>query len=96
MPGTDMWLCVAWVLQDMRVDLLSADQEKELAVMVQDLLKLEDKQRELTQQLGRLPSDVEWMEALGAGPKDDSDEEFKAAVQAFQARLKHGRAAKQV
>lgn len=83
-------------LQDMRMDLLSAEQEKELAVMVQDLLKLEDKQRELTQQLGRLPTDVEWMEAVGAGPKDDSEEEYKAAAHTFQARLKHGRTAKQV
>lgn len=81
---------------DMRAELLTADQEKELAVMVQDLLVLEGKQRELAQQLGRVPSDVEWMTAVGCGPKDDSEQAFREAVHAFEARLAHGRSAKQV
>eukprot|EP00878_Enallax_costatus_P000827 GHUV01000953.1.p1 GENE.GHUV01000953.1~~GHUV01000953.1.p1 ORF type:complete len:791 (+),score=297.65 GHUV01000953.1:282-2654(+) len=81
---------------DMRADLLTAEQEKELAVMVQDLLKLEEIQKELIQTLGRLPTELEWMEAVGVGPQDNSEDEYEKAVHAFHARLTHGRTAKQV
>lgn len=84
------------LLQDMRADLLTAEQEKELAAMVQDLLMLEEKQRELAQALGRLPTEIEWMEAVGVGPQGTSAEEHDKAVHAFHSRLTHGRTAKQV
>jgi hypothetical protein len=85
-------------LQDMRVDLLSGDQERDLASMVQDLLQLEAVAKELQQSLGRSPTDIEWMEAAGAGPEaaDAGPEDVRAALQLFQGRLQHGRAAKQV
>lgn len=84
-------------LQDMRVDLLSAEQERDLASMVQDLLQLEALAKELSTTLGRAPSDFEWMEAAGAAPQPDAGpEDVRAAVQLFQGRLQHGRAAKQV
>lgn len=82
---------------DMRVDLLSAEQERDLASMVQDLLQLEALAKELSTTLGRAPSDFEWMEAAGAAPQPDAGpEDVRAAVQLFQGRLQHGRAAKQL
>jgi hypothetical protein len=90
-------LPLAFSLQDMRVDLLSAEQERDLAAMVQDLLKLEALAKELSITLGRPPNDYEWMEAAEAGPQPDAGpEDVRAAVQLFQGRLQHGRAAKQV
>lgn len=47
------------------MELLDGDQEKELAMVVQDLLKLEGIQQELRTQLGRFPTVTEWMEAVG-------------------------------
>jgi hypothetical protein len=81
------------VLQDMRAELLSGEQEKELAVMVQDLLKLEQVAKDLAAKLGRTPSDLEWMEAANA---QLDAEDVQAALIGFQARLHAGRSAKQV
>lgn len=83
-------------LQDMRVGLLSADQEKELAAMVQDLLHLERAARDLHISLGRPPTDLEWMEAAGCPAGQEPEADVQAAVQQFKARLHHGRSAKQV
>eukprot|EP00882_Tetradesmus_deserticola_P001512 GHRQ01001634.1.p1 GENE.GHRQ01001634.1~~GHRQ01001634.1.p1 ORF type:complete len:397 (+),score=222.46 GHRQ01001634.1:96-1193(+) len=82
---------------DMRVELLSGEQERELASMVQDLLQLEGLAQQLAQRLGRAPSDVEWMEAAGVAPQAGAGpEDVRAAVQLFHGRLQHGRTAKQV
>jgi hypothetical protein len=80
-------------LQDMRAELLSGEQEKELAVMVQDLLQLEQVAKDLAVKLGRTPSNLEWMEAADA---QSGTEDLQAALTAFQARLHAGRSAKQV
>ncbi|KIY97969.1 RNA polymerase sigma factor rpoD [Monoraphidium neglectum] len=65
-----------------RNDLLSAEQEKDLYLLVQQHLKYEELGRELTERLGgRTPTDEEWAEAAGAtGP-----ESFRAARQAAAA-----------
>lgn len=80
-------------LQDMRAELLTGEQEKELAVMVQDLLALEGVARELAVKLGRTPTDLEWMDAAEA--YGDSPDQ-QAALAGFHARLHAGRNAKQV
>jgi len=77
----------------MRAELLTGDQEKDLAVMVQDLLALEATAKDLAVQLGRTPSDFEWMEAAGAA---GSTGDVELALNSFQARLQAGRSAKQV
>lgn len=77
----------------MRAELLTGDQEKDLAVMVQDLLSLEATAKDLAVQLGRTPTDVEWMEAAGAA---GSTGDVQLALNSFQARLQAGRSAKQV
>jgi hypothetical protein len=62
-------------------------------VMVQDLLSLEATCKELVGQLGRTPTDVEWMQAAGA---DTGFPDLQAALTTFQGRLHAGRNAKQV
>jgi hypothetical protein len=77
----------------MRAELLTGEQEKELAVMVQDLLALEGVARDLAVKLGRTPTDIEWMDAAEAhGDAPDQ----QAALAGFHARLHAGRNAKQV
>lgn len=68
-----------------RSELLVGTEEKELTLMVQDLLALEAKAADLKASLGRAPSDVEWMEAVGM------DNERR-----FAARLAQGRKAKSI
>lgn len=77
----------------MRAELLTGEQEKELAVMVQDLLSLEAVFKELAASLGRAPTDEEWMEAAGAA---DSSADRLEALSHFMSRLSLGRNAKQV
>ncbi len=61
--------------------------------MVQDLLRLEGTARELSASLGRSPSDAEWLaHERGVEPGTLG----AAEVLAFQQRVQHGRAAKQV
>jgi len=66
-----------------RGELLDGDEEKELTLMVQDLLKLEAIATELKGSLGRTPTDQEWME--GVGMVDE---------RRFAARVHQGRKAK--
>jgi len=47
------------------VSLLNAQQEVELARMIQDLLALETVETRLTEELGRKPTEVEWAAAVG-------------------------------
>lgn len=77
----------------MRAELLTGEQEKDLAVMVQDLLHLEQVAKDLAVKLGRTPSDMEWMEAAdGQGDFED----ITTALTGFQQRVHAGRSAKQV
>ena len=66
-----------------RGELLDGDEEKELTLMVQDLLKLEAIATELKVSLGRTPTDQEWMEGVGMGDE-----------RRFAARVHQGRKAK--
>jgi DNA-directed RNA polymerase sigma subunit (sigma70/sigma32) len=77
----------------MRAELLTAEQEKELAAMVQDLLRLEAVAAEAGAAGGRTLTDAEWMEAAGAS---ETHEDPKTALKIFQERLQAGRQAKQV
>lgn len=77
----------------MRAELLTGEQEKDLAVMVQDLLHLEQVARDLAVKLGRTPSDMEWMEAADA---QGDFEDITTALTGFQQRVHAGRSAKQV
>lgn len=61
--------------------------------MVQDLLGLEATCKDLALQLGRTPTDMEWMAAAGA---DSGFPDLQAALTTFQGRLHAGRNAKQV
>jgi hypothetical protein len=86
-------LCWLVFLQDMRAELLTGEQERELAVMVQDLLALEQAARDLAIKLARTPTEQEWMEAAGAQGEGEDVEE---ALVSFKARLHAGRSAKSV
>jgi hypothetical protein len=97
-PALTLLLCVlccaGWFsLQDMRAELLTGEQERELAVMVQDLLALEQSARDLAVKLSRTPTEQEWMEAAGAQGEGEDVEE---ALVSFKARLHAGRSAKSV
>jgi RNA polymerase primary sigma factor len=74
---------VVQVTSQGRGELLDGDEEKELTLIVQDLLKLEAVAAELKISLGRTPTDQEWMEAVGM--TDD---------RRFAARVHQGRKAK--
>jgi RNA polymerase primary sigma factor len=67
-----------------RIRLLRADEEIELARKIADLLELERVRERLSEQLERIPSDVEWAEAVQS-----------SNLRTFQKRVHVGRRAKE-
>eukprot|EP01018_Ginkgo_biloba_P010442 Gb_01809 [translate_table: standard] len=75
--GRSSWLALAGARRP-----LSKEEEQSLFQDIQDLLYLEKKKEDLTQSLGRIPSDQEWADAVGC------------SVLRVYARLGKGRAAR--